>query len=152
MQRLLLIVSLLVFIGSAVSAEEADQQVAEEIIAITKAQWAAEKEKNVAEAMKNVADDYTEFNPNSPVRVDGKALAAHIQEVLATGNGRSVLAEMANEKVQVYGDVAILTYNYFGAVKDKNGDIQQTPAKSTRVYTKKNGKWMLVHANFAVAN
>ena len=102
--------------------------------------------------MKNVADEYTEFNPNSPFRVDGKALAVQIQDVLSTENGRSVLAEMANEKVQVYGDVAILTYNYFGAVKDENGNIQQTPAKSTRVYAKKNGKWMLVHDNFAVAN
>ncbi len=152
MQRMIILVSLIVFAASAVIAQEADQQVAEEIIAITKAQWAAEKEKNVAEAMKNVADEYTEFNPNSPFRVDGKALAVQIQEVLSTGNGRSVLAEMANEKVQVYGDVAILTYNYFGAVKDENGNIQQTPAKSTRVYAKKNGKWMLVHANFAVAN
>ena len=125
MQRMILLVSLVVFAGFAVTAEEADQRVAEE---------------------------YTEFNPNSPVRVDGKALAVQIQEVLATGNTTSVLAEMDNEKVQVYGNVAILTYNYFGAVKDENGNIEQTPAKSTRVYAKKNGKWMLVHANFAVAN
>ncbi len=125
MQRMILLVSLVVFAGFAVTAEEADQRVAEE---------------------------YTEFNPTSPVRVDGKALAVQIQEVLATGNTTSVLAEMANEKVQVYGNVAILTYNYFGAVKDENGNIEQTPAKSTRVYAKKNGKWMLVHANFAVAN
>jgi ketosteroid isomerase-like protein len=152
MQRIILLVPLVVFAGLAVTAEETDQHVAEEIIAITKAQWAAEKEKNVEEAMKNVADEYTEFNPNSPVRVDGKALAIQIQEALATGNATSVLAEMANEKVQVYGDVAILTYNYFGAVKDESGNIEQTPAKSTRVYAKKNGKWMLVHANFAVAN
>ncbi len=72
MQRMILLVSLIVFAGFAVTAEETDQQVAEEIIAITKAQWAAEKEKNLVEAMKNVAEEYTEFNPNSPVRVDGR--------------------------------------------------------------------------------
>jgi len=58
---------------------------------------------------------------------------------------------MANQKVQVYGDVAILTYNYIGATKDKDGKVEPSRAKSTRVYVKKDGQWWLVHANFAPA-
>jgi ketosteroid isomerase-like protein len=50
--------------------------------------------------------------------------------------------------VQVYGDVAILTYNYVGINKDKDGKFQPVRAKSTRVFAKQSGKWMLVHRNF----
>ena len=31
---------------------------------------------------------------------------------------------MANAKVQVYGDVAILSYNYVGSTKNKDGEIE----------------------------
>jgi ketosteroid isomerase-like protein len=140
------------FVAVSVFAEEADKQVAEEVIAITKAQWAAEADKDVATAMKNVADEYTEFNPETPLRLDGKAISVRIGEALATGSDTSISAEMVNPKVQVYGDVAILSYNYVGATKDKGGEIEQVRAKSTRVYVKKNGQWMLVHANFASMN
>ncbi|MBI3949763.1 MAG: nuclear transport factor 2 family protein [Acidobacteria bacterium] len=121
---------------------------ADEVIAITKAQWAAERQRNVAEAMKNIADDYTEFNPDFATRLDGKGLNVRLGEAFAGDSGEQVAAEMANEKVQVYGDVAILTYNYVGAVKNKDGQIEPTRAKSTRVYVKQGGRWMLVHANF----
>jgi len=67
------------------------------------------------------------------------------------GAGSVIAAEMANQKVQVYGDVAILTYNYIGATKDKDGKVEPSRAKSTRVYVKKDGQWWLVHANFAPA-
>ena len=56
---------------------------------------------------------------------------------------------MLNPKVQVYGDVAILTYNFAGVVKNKDGELKPSRAKSTRVYAKQGGKWKLVHANFA---
>ena len=152
MRQILLLVLCVVVTSVAVFAGEADKQVADGVIAITKAQWAAEADKDIATAMKNVADEYTEFNPETPVRLDGKAINMRIGEALTTGSGRSISAEMANPKVQVYGDVAILSYNYVGAAKDKDGEIEQIRAKSTRVYVKKNGQWMLVHANFAAAN
>jgi len=129
-------------------AQQSLKQVADEVIAITKAQWAAEKQRNVAEAMKNVADDYTELNGDYATRLDGKAINLRLGEVFAGDSGELVAAEMVNEKVQVYGDVAILSYNFVGAVKDKDGKVEPTRAKSTRVYVKQGGKWMLVHANF----
>ena len=57
---------------------------------------------------------------------------------------------MVNPKIQVYnGNVAILTYNYLGLTQDKDGKTTPARAKSTRVFVKKDSKWMLVHANFA---
>jgi len=145
---------LMIFVGVAVLsltliAQAGDNEVAEEVIAVTKAQWAAEMRKDVSAAMKNVADDYTEFNPDYPTRLDGKAMNVRLSEVFNSGSGDTVAAEMANPKVQVYGDVAILTYNYIGAAKNKDGEIESVKAKSTRVYVKQDGQWMLVHANFA---
>ncbi len=132
---------------------QTNEQVAKEVIAVAKAQWAAQSGKKPASVwMKNIADEYTEFNPDSPTRLDGKALNGRLGDALASGSGEFVVDEMVNEKVQVYGEVAILTYNYVGATKDKDGKVESNFAKSTRVYVKKDGKWMLVHANFASVN
>jgi ketosteroid isomerase-like protein len=129
-------------------AQTSNKQVADEIIAIVKAQWAAETKKNTAEALKNVADEYTELNPDFATRLEGKDLAVRLGEASNRGSGQTVASEMVNEKVQVYGDVAILSYNYVGMSMDKDGKTEPTRAKSTRVYVKKGGKWMLVHSNF----
>ncbi len=132
---------------------QTNAQVAKEVIAIAKAQWKAQIEKKpVATIMQNVADEYTVFGQASPTRTDGKALNMRLGEAFFSGSGGRVAAEMANEKVQVYGDVAILSYNFIGMDKDKDGKIEPVFAKSTRVYVKKDGKWMLVHANFASVN
>ncbi len=125
--------------------------IADDVIAMVKAQWAAEMKDptNVAEQMKNIADDYTEFNGDYATRLEGKMLATRLAEAGGVSSIRTIAGEMANPKVQVYnGDVAILSYNYVGVLKDKDGKTEPSRAKSTRVYVKQNGKWMMVHANF----
>lgn len=133
--------------GVAFNAHAGD---AEDVIATAYAQWAAENQnKPAGEAWASIADDYTEFNPVVPALVKGKAQAAKFYEASRGSGETGLVSEMINPHVQVYGDVAILTYNYAGITKGADG--KQTPnlAKSTRVYAKKAGKWMLVHANFA---
>lgn len=122
---------------------------ASDVIALTKAQWAAQMQRaSTADMMKDVADDYTEFNPGTPVRIDGKAMATRLADADVQAAGELVAAEMANEHVQVYGDTAILTYNFIGKAKTPEGTIEDFFAKSTRVYVKDGGSWKLVHANF----
>ncbi len=124
--------------------------VADDVIALAKAQWAAELANAPAsKVMETVADDYSEFNPQYPTRLDGKALNNKFAEAAEKDKAKLLVAEMANPRVQVYGDVAILTYNFMGATQGPDGTISQFTAKSTRVYAKQNGDWMLVHANFA---
>ena len=62
---------------------QANQAVADEIIKIVKAQWAAEiaDPTNVAEHLKTFADDYTEFNGDYATRLEGKALITRLSEV-----------------------------------------------------------------------
>ena len=152
MRRALVVVLCLVAVSLLGFAQASQKQSADEVIAATKAQWAAEMRKDTAAAMKNVADDYTEFNSDFLTRLDGKAISARLSEAQAGGSGSLVAAEMTNEKVQVYGDVAILTYNFAGVSKNKDGETETTRAKSTRVYVKQDGQWWLVHANFGAAD
>jgi ketosteroid isomerase-like protein len=130
------------------SAQQPKMSAADEVIAVVKAQWAAENAKNVAEAMKNIADDYTEFNSQFATRLDGKAVAMRLSEAGTKDAGVSLVSEMANPKVQLYGDVAILSYNYVGLTQGKDGKNEPSRAKSTRIYVKQGGRWMLVHGNF----
>ena len=130
-------------------AAASHKQVADELIALTRAHWAAEMKKDVAAWGKNVAEEYTVFEGAFPTRIDGKAMMQHIVDGNFSGSDTLITAEMANEKVQVYGDVAILSYNYIASIKNKDGKVSPAMAKSTRVYVKQGGQWMLVHANFA---
>jgi len=135
-------------IALPMGAQQPKTSAADEVIAVVKAQWAAENAKNVAEAMKNIADDYTEFNSEFSTRLDGKAIAMRLSEASTKDAGVSLVSEMANPKVQLYGDVAILSYNYVGLMQGKDGKNEPSRAKSTRVYVKQGGRWMLVHGNF----
>ena len=129
-----------------------DSKVAAEVMALTRSQWAAELAgKGAADQMVTAADDYTEFNSDFPVRLEGKALNTRLSDASTSDGSKTLAAEMVNPKVQVYGDTAILTYNYVGVVRDKDGKVAPNSAKSTRIYAKIAGKWMLVHANFAPA-
>ena len=131
--------------------QDADKAVADAVIAMTKAQWAAgiKDPTNVADQTKDMSDDYTEFNSDYATRLDGKAMAARLAEGAGKDSSKQVTAEMANPKVQVYnGNVAILTYNYVGLTIDKDGKTTPNRAKSTRIFVKKDNKWVMVHANF----
>ncbi len=126
-----------------------DRDVANKVISITKSQWSAGMAKNTSDAMKMVHDECTMFVPDFPNRLDGKEVIYKFRDAEASGSGSLVMMEMANEKVQVFGNTAILTYNFMGMSKDKEGKVSPTLAKSSRVYVNEGGKWLLVHANFA---
>ena len=114
-RRALIALGLGIFaVGPAWAGE--NPKVPAEIMAIARSQWAAEVSgKTVDEQMNSVADDYTEFNPTWPTRIDGKAAALSLDSATSTNEGaRSIVGDMLNPKVQVYGDTAILTYQLRG--------------------------------------
>lgn len=133
--------------GTAALAKD-DPKVADEVMAMARAQWAAEiAGKSASEQLTSLADDYTEFNPDYPTLLVGKSLA--VRMLSAPASTTPVFSDMQNARVQVYGDTAILTYNFTGMNKSADGKITPNTAKSTRVYVRQGGQWMLVHANFA---
>lgn len=147
-------VSFFVFLAlgfiSALYAQTPVPSAEDEVIALTYKIWKAEMNMDMTEMNKYLADDYTEFNSDYSTRVDGKKMNVALSEALSMNGGKILAAEMLNPKVQVYGDVAILSYNYAGVNKDKDGEVKSNKAKSTRVYVKINGEWKLVHANFGM--
>ncbi len=152
-KNLVLLVVALAILGAGVAlAQAAKPSAADEVIAIVRAQWAAEiaDPSNGAAQLKDVADDYTEFNGAAATRLDGKAMNVRLADGNGSASAKTIAGEMTNPKVQTYsGDVAIVTYNYMGLTRDKDGKVSPNRAKSTRVYVKQGGKWMMVHANFA---
>ena len=136
--------------STSFSQANTNQQVADEIMAMVKAQWPAEiaDPANMTGIFKDYADDYTEFNGDYSTRLEGKSLNMRLSEPAGKDPNRTMASEMLNPKVQVYGDVAILSYNYTGVSKNKDNEIKSNRAKSTRLYAKQGGKWKLVHANF----
>jgi ketosteroid isomerase-like protein len=143
-----LAVGLMLAAGTVAAAEPTG--VAAEVMAAAQAQWAAENDnKPASQSMSSIADDYTEFNGIVPTLVEGKAMAAKFYTASLQSGDKTLVSEMINPHVQVYGDAAILTYNYAGMTKDGDGKMHNNAAKSTRVYVKQGGNWKLVHANFA---
>ena len=140
-----LITAFMMLSTPAMGAE--DPRVAAEVIGLARAQWASELAGQApAQQLVSLADDYTEFNADYPTLLVGKDMA---RRMLAIPYAKSMFADMQNPKVQVYGDTAILTYNFVGITRKEDGNGKASIAKSTRVYTRQDGKWMLVHANFA---
>jgi ketosteroid isomerase-like protein len=145
----MLFIILILGFSTSLFAQAPASSAEDEVIAVTYKIWKAEIDKNLTEMNKYLSDDYTEFNSSYSTRIDGKSTNVKLSDPGVMGEG-TVAAEMLNPKVQVYGDVAILSYNYAGVMKDSDGKVTTSKAKSTRVYVNMNGSWKLVHANFAL--
>ena len=140
-------IALLLITGTPAHAAD-NPQVAAEIMALARAQWALEiAGAPMAQQNASLADDYTEFNGDFPTLLVGKTMSTRMGEV--TPNDKAMFSDMQNGRVQVYGDTAILTYNFAGLRRGADGKVNPSLAKSTRVYVRESGQWKLVHANFA---
>jgi ketosteroid isomerase-like protein len=148
----LTVTAILLALPAVSSAGHHEGDVTAEILKITYAAWKADMEKDLEAGMAILADDYTEFNSALPIRIDGKDMNGRFYEAFLQGSSEVIAAEAVNPKVQVYGDVAILTYNFVGYAKSAEGEVEPNLAKSTRVYAKIDGEWKLVHANFAAVS
>ncbi len=138
---------LILLSSTGLFAQSSTGSVKDEIITLTYQLWKAENEKDMEFRNKHISADYTEFNASYSTRIDGRTKNFNLSDANFSG-GTSLADEMLNPKVQVFGDVAILTYNFAGVVKGNDGKVTNTKAKSTRVYVMMNGTWQLVHANF----
>ncbi len=91
------------------------------------------------------AADVTYFNPFEDHRIDG--LEA-MEQYYGSQAGQIFIDkyDMTNIKVQVYGNIAILTYNLFNFKKQIDGSLKETNRwNSTKVYNLTNGTWEIVH-------
>ncbi len=59
-------------------------------------------------------------------------------------------SDFQRPKAAVYGDVAVLTYNYQGASREADGSLKRYPAwDTTEVYARIDGAWKIIHTHWS---
>ena len=91
------------------------------------------------------ADEVTYFNPFEDHRIDG--LDA-MKKYYGGQAGQIFIDEykMIDPKVQIHGNIAILTYHLFNYKKQTDGSLKEsTRWNSTKIYTLTNYNWKIIH-------
>lgn len=94
------------------------------------------------------ATDITYFDPTLDKRLDGLQAFSDLCKA-AEGKFTIDKYEMLNPKVQVYGEIAVLTYNLVDHSKKPDGAEQKSFWNSTEVYHKEAGGWRIVHSHWS---
>jgi ketosteroid isomerase-like protein len=142
-------------ISSSTLAQEGGksvESVSEEIIALERSALDRWLVANPDGYLELAAPDITYFDPNQERRVDGlEALTALFGPIkgmqLPFTDPRY---EMIAPKVQLYGDVALLTFNLINYAT-MGGQTESVLARwnSSEVYRRLDGRWRLVHSHWS---
>jgi len=95
------------------------------------------------------APDVTYFDTGTPSRLDGLA-ALEAEYAKRKGKIHYDVMEFINPKVQVHGDAAVLSYQFFSTKLNPDGSIEsRIPWNCTEVYFKIDGKWSIIHTHWS---
>ena len=96
----------------------------------------------------NSAAEITYFDPSLEKRINGieefTALLKPIENQFTIEK-----YEMLDPKVQVHGEVAVLSYNLVDYSKNPQGEEEKFLWNSTEVYKKINGDWKIIHSHWS---
>lgn len=96
----------------------------------------------------NSAAEITYFDPSLEKRINGieefTALLKPIENQFTIEK-----YEMLDPKVQVHGEVAVLSYNLVDYSKNPQGEEQKFLWNSTEVYKKIDGDWKIIHSHWS---
>lgn len=143
------VISLALAIGitniSAINPNTDDEQA---IIALERAmldRWCNGDPDGYLELM---APGITYFDPSLENRKDGlEAMKEYFEPV--KGKIKIDRDEMKNPKVQIYGDTAVLSYNYYSYIESADGSTMESWWNCTEVYSRINGEWKIVHSHWS---
>jgi len=119
-----------------------------EIIALERSALDKWSQSNTRGYVDICADDVTwfDFTPGKQLRIEGIEAIRNFMELM----GKQIPPhkyDLANPKVQLYGNTAILTFHWNASTPDG----QPLPSwKATSVYNWKDGKWRMVHGHWSV--
>lgn len=132
--------------GNTVNASVVQQAIAEQLIAREQASVDAWRRKDKSFYADLLAEDSTYFSAYSPY------LDAHAKKNLLTkfeqyaDQFKFQDFQMHNPRVQLYGDVAVLTYQATVAA-NFNGQPMNYTAKMTSIYVKQGNTWRMAHGH-----
>jgi ketosteroid isomerase-like protein len=84
------------------------------------------------------------FHASNPYRIDGREKIESALKTFYKYSSPTGLYKL-QPRVQVYGDMAIVTYHYVETGEAEGGKLYAYEGKQTDVFLKKQGKWSLVH-------
>lgn len=128
------------------ASTETSSEIARQIIAREKASFTAWQRKDKAFFADFMAEDATFFDAQTPyLQTDPKEnFLPKFEQYVDMFKMNDF--QMYNPRVQVYGDVAILTYN--SAISANfNGQALNYTSKMTSIYHKQGGTWRVVHGH-----
>jgi hypothetical protein len=148
MQKISFLLLIIMILASCVTEQSTPthENVEETILALEGEALDQWSQGNPAGYPMHAADDITYLDDiGAQNRLVGKeALDAYAIEL--GGNIPPHTYEMVDPLVQVYGDIAILTFQYHSMIDTMAG----TPWKATSVYHFNDSIWQMVHANWSL--
>jgi hypothetical protein len=122
----------------------AAQTAEEKIIAIEKKTLDRWKNGDTFGFIEVADENITYFDPTLAGRIDGiKQFRDYLAPLKGTFSFPSY--ELLNPKVQLYGDIGVLTFNFVGHSEDGNTDAWNT----TEVYRRVNNEWKIVSSHWS---
>ncbi len=148
MKNFMLLLTLLLISTSCSKKQDASRQQDIEQTIITLERQALDKwaKGDPVGFAANFANDATYFDDiGAQKRIDN---SENLKSYFSSLDGKipSHLYKLIAPKVQVYGDIAILTLQYHSTINDEPGP----PWKATSVYRLVDDKWQVVHANWSL--
>ncbi len=96
-----------------------------------------------------IADDYTYFDPSLDERVDGREAISGIYEAIR-GQVSFPAFELIDPRVQVEGDVAVLTFNFTSSPPESAGpEIDLDRWHATEIFRRLDGEWRLISTHWS---
>jgi ketosteroid isomerase-like protein len=114
-----------------------------ELLDVEDKMTAAYVSKNLEAYLKFIDPSVSAFHASNPYRIDDRQVFQDALTMFYKNTNPSGLYKL-QPRVQLYGDTAVVTYHFL----ETGGEGQRAYAyegKQTDVFTKKQGKWMLVH-------
>jgi len=135
--------------AAAATPAFAKDDVAQKIIATERAGLHASDRGDVSMFLKLSAPDVVYFDPFIEKPIVGiDALTAYYATVFKPNDNPTVTGEMQNERVQVMGDTAVLSFNYIARNVDTKAIVHRWNA--VEVYNKRDGEWRIVNTHWSL--
>lgn len=135
--------------GTARGNMKSEEDLAQKLIAMETAALDRWRQGDPDGFLEIIAEDYTYFDPELDKRIDGYDGIKAIYDPIR-GNISFPRYELIDPKVQVCGDMAVLTFNFksFGPDDDGN-EVERTHWHTTEVFRRIDSEWKLVSTHWS---
>ncbi len=121
-----------------------DERIANEVLALERGAFEFWSRGDPSGFLDLSAMEVTYFDHKTPRRLDGHAALTKLYEPFR----RTFTVpryEMANPKVQLCGDAAVLTFNF-----NSESSAGKKRWNCTEVYARREGRWRIIHTHWAL--